>query len=229
MPTILSKLNHSSFLSRDVEFIAPRSSVYLFDSSQTLTKRIFDVIFVCLFLLLIGSWLFTIIAIFIKLESKGPVIFKQLRHGRNNEPFYCLKFRSMKYDPKGHFAQATKDDPRITKAGLFLRKTSLDELPQLFNVLLGEMSLVGPRPHAIIMNQEIAEKVEHFMCRHIVKPGITGLAQAKGFRGEIKDLYDINCRLKYDLFYIKNWNIFYDFKIILLTVKCLFVNNDNAY
>ncbi|WP_373493142.1 sugar transferase [Aquiflexum sp.] len=229
MATVISKLNHSSFLLRDVEFIAPRSSVNLFDTIQTGTKRTFDLVFAILFLILIGSWLFTIIAIFIKLESKGPVMFKQLRHGRNNAPFYCLKFRSMKYDPNGHFAQATIGDPRITKAGLFLRKTSLDELPQLFNVLMGEMSLVGPRPHAIIMNQEIAEKVEYFMCRHIVKPGITGLAQAQGYRGEIRNMHDINSRLKYDLFYIKNWSVLFDFKIILLTVKCLFVNNGNAY
>jgi putative colanic acid biosynthesis UDP-glucose lipid carrier transferase len=135
----------------------------------------------------------------------------------------------MRYDPKGHFKQASKDDPRITLVGLFLRRTSLDELPQLFNVLIGHMSLVGPRPHAIIMNREYAEKIEYFMCRHVVKPGITGLAQAKGFRGEIRDTHDINSRLKLDLLYIKNWSLMFDFKIILWTIKCLLVKNDNAY
>ncbi len=229
MSTIISKLNNISVSSKDAEFIVTRYSVNLLDTSQTLTKRIFDIVLVSLFLIFIGSWLFALIAICIRLESKGPVIFKQLRHGQNNIPFYCLKFRSMKYNPKGHFKQASKGDPRITKVGSFLRRTSLDELPQLLNVLVGHMSLVGPRPHAIIMNRDYAEKIEHFMCRHIVKPGITGLAQAKGFRGEIRDTYDINSRLKFDLFYIKNWSLLFDFKIIILTIKCLVINNDNAY
>jgi putative colanic acid biosysnthesis UDP-glucose lipid carrier transferase len=229
MSTIISKINNLSVSSKDAEFIVSRYSVNLLDTTQTLSKRIFDIVLVSLFLIFIGSWLFPLIAICIRLETKGPVIFKQLRHGENNIPFYCLKFRSMRYNPKGHFKQASKDDPRITLVGSFLRRTSLDELPQLFNVLIGHMSLVGPRPHAIIMNREYAEKIEYFMCRHVVKPGITGLAQAKGFRGEIRDTYDINSRLRLDLFYIKNWSLMFDFKIILWTIKCLLVNNENAY
>nr|MBA3901446.1 sugar transferase [Bacteroidota bacterium] len=149
MSTVFSKNNNANFFSRDAEFIVSRSSTNLLDPTQTLTKRIFDVVLVSLFLLFVGSWLFALIAICIRLESKGPVIFKQLRHGQDNVPFYCLKFRSMRYNPKGHFKQASKNDPRITGVGSFLRKTSLDELPQLFNILIGNMTLVGPRPHAI--------------------------------------------------------------------------------
>ena len=229
MSTIISKLNNVGVAPSEAEFFVSRFSVNLLDTSQTLTKRIFDIVLVTLFLVFIGSWLFPIIALAICLESRGPVLYKQLRHGQNNVPFYCLKFRSMIYNPTGHFKQACKDDPRITTVGRFLRRTSLDELPQVFNVLIGQMSLVGPRPHSIVMNRDFAEKMEYFMCRHLVKPGITGMAQAKGFRGEIKDEFDINSRLKYDLFYIKNWSLLFDFKILFLTVKCLLNNNENAY
>ncbi|GAA0880369.1 hypothetical protein GCM10009119_33390 [Algoriphagus jejuensis] len=135
----------------------------------------------------------------------------------------------MKFDPTTKFYQAQRNDPRITRVGYYLRATSMDELPQIFNILLGEMSIVGPRPHAIPMNRVYSEKIPWFMCRHVVKPGITGLAQAKGFRGEIRTQRDINCRLTYDLFYIKNWSLLFDFRIILMTIKCLLFNNKNAY
>ncbi len=229
METITTRLNSSTLLAKDADFILKRYSVNLLNTSQILSKSIFDIFLVCLFLLFIGSWLFFIIAICIRLESKGPVFFRQLRHGRDNIPFYCWKFRSMNNNPNKPFQQTIKGDPRITKVGRILRITSLDELPQVFNVLLGQMSIVGPRPHAVVMNTEFAEKIEHFMCRHFVKPGITGLAQSKGFRGEISDHYDINSRLKYDLFYIKNWSLLFDFKIIFWTVKCLLTNNGKAY
>ncbi|MBW3468299.1 sugar transferase [Arthrospiribacter ruber] len=229
MASTISKLHNISSFAIDSDFILNRYSVNLLDSSMTLTKRVFDVISASLFLLLIASWLFPIIAIMIRLESKGPIFYKQLRHGQNNIPFYCLKFRSMKYNPAGHFKQACKGDPRITKVGKFLRKTSLDELPQLINVVLGEMTIVGPRPHAVVMNKEFSEKIENFMYRHMVKPGITGLAQAKGFRGEINDKFDMNARLRYDLFYIKNWSLAFDFKIIFLTIYSILFENDNAY
>ena len=229
MASTISNLNNISAFAINTEFILNRYSVNLLDGSQTLTKRIFDVFFASLFLILVASWLFPIIALAIILESKGPVFYKQLRHGQNNVPFYCLKFRSMKYNPDGHFKQASKGDPRITIVGKFLRKTSLDELPQLINVIMGEMSIVGPRPHAIVMNKEFSDKIENFMCRHMVMPGITGMAQAKGFRGEINDEFDMNARLRFDLFYIKNWSLALDFKIILLTIYSLIFKNDNAY
>lgn len=229
MATTVTNLNHAENFSISTDFIVNRYSVNLLDSSQVIAKRIFEILSVSLFLFFVASWLFPIIALFIKLESKGPVFYRQLRHGQNNVPFYCLKFRSMKNDPNGGFKQATKFDARVTKVGAFLRKSSLDELPQLINVLLGEMALVGPRPHAIPMNKEFAEKMENFMCRHMVKPGITGLAQAKGFRGEIIDISDMNARLKYDLFYIKNWSFLFDLKIIFLTFHSLIYKNKNAY
>lgn len=225
----ISKLNNIQNFSISPDFFINSYSINLLDSSQTSAKRIFEILLVSVFLILIASWLFPIIALMIKLESDGPVFYKQLRHGQNNVPFYCLKFRSMKFEPESDFKQATRGDRRVTKVGAFLRKSSLDELPQLLNVLVGEMAIVGPRPHAIPMNKEFAEKIENFMFRHMVKPGITGLAQAKGYRGEIRDTFDMNARLRYDLFYIKNWSFLLDLKIIILTFHSLFFKNKNAY
>lgn len=229
MATTISKLNRVNEFTFSTDLLLNRYSVNLLDSSQVFAKRMFEILSVSIFLILVASWLFPIIALIIKLESKGPVFYKQLRHGQNNVPFYCLKFRSMKFEPEVHFKQASKGDSRVTKVGSFLRKSSLDELPQLLNVLMGEMAIVGPRPHAIPMNREFAEKIENFMFRHMVKPGITGLAQAKGFRGEIVDTFDMNARLRYDLFYIKNWSFLFDIKIILLTFHSLIFKNENAY
>ncbi len=229
MSLTIEKLMVSKDFQYEKEFVMKSYSLNYLDSVQVNSKRVIDVVLCSLFLIVIGWWLFSIIAICIMIESKGPVIFKQLRHGQNNRPFYCYKFRSMKYNPQSKFHQAQKNDPRITKVGALLRLTSIDELPQLFNILIGDMSIVGPRPHALIMNRDYSYRIEKFMCRHMVKPGITGLAQAKGFRGEIKDENDINFRLTYDLFYIKNWSILFDFKIMWLTVKCLIFNNGNAY
>lgn len=229
MSTTISKLNQVNNFSFSSDFILNRYSINLLDSYQVFAKRIFEILLVSVFLILIASWLFPIIAMLIRMDSKGPVFYKQLRHGQNNVPFYCLKFRSMKFDPNSNFKQASKGDSRVTRVGSFLRKSSLDELPQLLNVLMGEMAIVGPRPHAIPMNREFAEKIENFMFRHMVKPGITGLAQAKGLRGEINDAFDMNARLRYDLFYIKNWSFLFDIKIILLTFYSLIFKNDNAY
>ncbi|MDG1277354.1 MAG: sugar transferase [Algoriphagus sp.] len=229
MATTTSNLNSVENFSISADFILHRYSVNLRDNSQVIAKRIFEIVSVSVFLILIASWLFPIIALLIKMESKGPVFYKQLRHGQNNVPFYCLKFRSMKFEPETKFKQATKNDDRVTKVGAFLRKSSIDELPQLINVLIGEMAIVGPRPHALPMNREFAEKIENFMYRHMVKPGITGLAQAKGFRGEINDSFDMNARLRYDLFYIKNWSFLFDIKIIFLTFYSLIFKSENAY
>lgn len=229
MATTFSKPINIKEFSINAEFSFNEYSVNLLDDTQLLGKRFFEVFSISIFLIFIASWLFPIIALFIKLESKGPVFYKQLRHGQNNVPFYCLKFRSMKFQPESEFKQATKGDARVTKVGAFLRKSSLDELPQLLNVLMGEMAIVGPRPHAIPMNKEFAEKMENFMCRHMVKPGITGLAQAKGYRGEINDAFDMNARLRLDLFYIKNWSFFFDIKIILWTFHSLIFKSENVY
>lgn len=199
------------------------------DSSKIIMKRIFDVTFSLLTLVLICSWLFPIIAAAIKLTSKGPVLFKQLRHGKDNVPFYCLKFRTMVTNEEADIIQATKNDSRVTRIGRVLRRTSLDELPQIINVLKGEMSIVGPRPHTVPMNEIFAQEIDNFMFRHAVKPGITGLAQAKGYRGETKNFYDIHSRYKLDMFYIRNWCIYFDSKIILATIYSLWFKNDRAY
>ncbi|WP_194776841.1 sugar transferase [Pararhodonellum marinum] len=229
MSITISKVESIQAFPNHEDFIFKSFSINLLDASQIKSKRIFDVTVSFLLIIFVGSWLFPLIVLLIKLDSKGPAIFKQLRHGQGNVPFLCFKFRSMKYDPNGQFIQATKGDPRVTRVGKFLRKTSLDELPQLFNVLMGDMSLVGPRPFPIKLNQEYSNKIGHFMYRHVVKPGITGLAQSKGFRGEIKNFYDMDARLKYDLFYIKQWSFLFDFVIIFWTVNSIIFNNKNAY
>jgi Undecaprenyl-phosphate glucose phosphotransferase len=192
-------------------------------------KRAFDLVFSILVIVLIYSWLYPIIALLIKIESKGPVIFKQERTGINNSTFVCYKFRTMVTGNKSEATQATKSDSRITRIGNFLRKTSLDELPQFLNVLKGEMSVVGPRPHMVAHTEQYSKIIEKFMSRHLVKPGITGLAQAKGFRGETKDLSLMVNRVKLDRFYVNYWSLILDIKIIILTVLSILKGQENAY
>jgi len=192
-------------------------------------KRFFDIlfsIFVCLFIL---SWLIPILWIIVKLESKGPLVFKQDREGLNGKEFTCYKFRSMRMNKQSNKIHTTKNDVRITKVGAFLRKTSMDELPQFFNVLLGEMSVVGPRPHLETLSLEYQKDVDNYLKRHIVKPGVTGLAQVGGYRGEIKKKSDIKNRVRLDIFYIENWSFFLDIKIIIQTVLNVFKGEDKAY
>ena len=170
-----------------------------------------------------------IVAFAIKLTSPGPVLFKQTRYGADGDEIKVWKFRSMTTQDNGeHIQQATKGDPRITPFGAFMRKTSLDELPQFFNALSGSMSIVGPRPHAVAHNEEYREKIQGYMLRHKVKPGITGLAQINGFRGETDTLDKMEGRVHYDLKYIQTWSIGLDLKIIFLTIFKGFVNK-NAY
>jgi len=192
-------------------------------------KRVFDIIFSLLVIVFILSWLTPILAILIKLESKGPVFFKQPRNGINFKEFNCYKYRSMLSSGTSHRLHTKKNDKRITKLGRFLRKTSIDELPQFFNVLKGEMSVVGPRPHMTYHTEMFAEKVDKFMVRHFVKPGITGLAQVSGYRGEIQTEKDIINRVKYDIFYLENWSIFLDIKIIFMTLATAFSGDKKAY
>ncbi|MCH7400522.1 sugar transferase [Belliella kenyensis] len=192
-------------------------------------KRTLDLLMVAVFMLFIGFWLFPIIALIIKLDSKGPVFFKQLRHGKDNKPFYCYKFRSMVINKSADTQQATKNDPRITKVGKIIRKTSIDELPQLINVLKGEMSIVGPRPHPLPLNLEFSTKIDGFMDRHQFKPGLTGLAQARGFRGETAEFHQMYSRYKLDVLYLKKWSPWLDIKIIWMTAKSLISKTENAY
>ncbi|MDT7831113.1 exopolysaccharide biosynthesis polyprenyl glycosylphosphotransferase [Flavobacteriaceae bacterium S356] len=192
-------------------------------------KRIFDVVFSLCVCVLILSWLIPILWILVKLESKGPLIFKQPREGLNGEHFVCYKFRSMKINLLSDKVHATKNDTRVTKVGAFLRKTSIDELPQFVNVLLGDMSVVGPRPHLESLSIEYQKEVEDYLKRHIVKPGITGLAQVSGYRGEIKKKSDIKNRIRLDIFYIENWSFFLDIKIIIKTLFNVFEGEEKAY
>lgn len=192
-------------------------------------KRIIDLSGCLIFMGLIGFWLFPIIAILIKLESPGPVFFRQERNGIYNSKFRCYKFRSMVVNNEADTKQATRNDPRITKVGRFIRKTSIDELPQILNVIYGNMSLVGPRPHPIKLNEISEEKIPGFKNRHLVKPGITGLAQAKGYRGETQTFHQMYFRFKLDLHYIKTWSPIMDIKIMLMTVNSMLFKNDNAY
>lgn len=200
------------------------------DGSQNqLIKRIFDLVFSSAFLVLVMSWVLPIISILVKLDSKGPVFFLQLRSGRDNKSFYCFKFRTMKVNNEEDSRQASKDDPRITKLGAFLRKTSIDELPQFINVFIGNMSVVGPRPHMLKHTEEYSKLIEKFMGRHYVKPGITGLAQCMGYRGETRNLADMENRVRLDRYYIENWTFWLDIKIIFLTVVSLIRGSDKAY
>jgi putative colanic acid biosynthesis UDP-glucose lipid carrier transferase len=196
--------------------------------SNRILKRLFDMLFSSLVILLIFPWVFPIIAILIKLSSKGPVFFKQLRSGRDNNAFYCYKFRSMRVNSLADELQAKKNDPRITRIGKVLRKTSLDEMPQFFNVLIGNMSVVGPRPHMLKHTEEYSKVVNNFMVRHFVKPGITGLAQVKGFRGETTDPFLMQKRVEHDVWYIENWSILLDIKVIVLTLWSITIGDENA-
>jgi putative colanic acid biosynthesis UDP-glucose lipid carrier transferase len=192
-------------------------------------KRVFDIffsLFICVFFL---SWLIPILWIFVKLESKGPLIFKQPREGLNGDKFLCYKFRSMKVNELSDQGQATKNDIRVTKIGAFLRKKSIDELPQFINVLFGQMSVVGPRPHMNIHSLKFDKEVANYMKRKSVKPGITGLAQISGYRGEIQKKSDIDNRVRLDIFYIENWSFLLDIKIVFQTVINIFKGDDKAY
>ncbi|MDN3491590.1 exopolysaccharide biosynthesis polyprenyl glycosylphosphotransferase [Winogradskyella bathintestinalis] len=204
-------------------------NIPLEDNVNTFIKRGFDIIFSSIVIVFILSWLTPIIAILIKLESRGTVFFKQSRNGFNYKEFDCYKFRSMMPNKDAHLYQATRGDQRVTKVGKFIRKTSIDELPQFFNVLFGDMSVVGPRPHMVSHTTMYAKKIDKFMVRHFVKPGITGLAQTSGFRGEVETDKDIIGRVKYDIFYIENWSLLLDLKIIIQTFVNAVKGEDKAY
>jgi putative colanic acid biosynthesis UDP-glucose lipid carrier transferase len=204
-------------------------NIPLEDSVNLLIKRSFDIVFSSMVIIFVLSWLTPILAILIKIESKGPVFFKQSRNGFNYKEFDCYKFRSMTPNKEANLHQATRGDQRVTKIGKFIRKTSIDELPQFFNVLFGDMSVVGPRPHMVSHTNMYAKRVDKFMVRHFVKPGITGLAQTSGFRGEVETDKDIIGRVKYDIFYIENWSLLLDLKIIIQTARNAIKGDDKAY
>ena len=197
-------------------------------------KRVFDIMFSTAFFLILGFWLLPLIALAIKLTSRGPIIFKQERWGLNNEKIACYKFRTMvsnssDIDQNGFYHQASKDDPRVTRLGVYLRRTNMDELPQFWNVLLGNMSVVGPRPHPTPLNLESMHTVENYMLRHVVKPGISGWAQVNGCRGETRIPGSMQRRVNFDLYYIHRWTFWLDGQIILQTAINVIRGDQNAY
>ncbi|MCE2916456.1 MAG: undecaprenyl-phosphate glucose phosphotransferase [Rubrivivax sp.] len=199
-----------------------------FTGTNRLVKRLSDVVLASLILVLIAP-LLLVLAIGVKLSSPGPVIFRQRRNGLDGEEIVVYKFRSMRTQDDGPVvAQATKDDPRVTPFGAFIRRTSLDELPQFINVLQGRMSIVGPRPHAVAHNEQYRQLIKAYMVRHKVKPGITGWAQVNGHRGETETLDKMAARVEYDLEYLRNWTLGLDLQIIARTIKVVFFDR-NAY
>lgn len=193
-----------------------------------LLKRTFDLVFSSV-VLICSPVIFLPIAIAVKLSSPGPVFFKQKRTGFKGKEFYCYKFRTMKVNADSDEVQATRNDPRKTRVGEFLRKTSLDELPQFINVFLGDMSVVGPRPHMVKHTLDYSKIIDKYMLRHLIKPGITGWAQVNGYRGETRELWQMERRVEYDVWYIEHWNFWLDIKIIILTVVNAFKGEKNAF
>lgn len=194
-----------------------------------LLKRLFDFSFSLLVTVLLLSWLVPLLGILIKIESRGPVFFKQLRTGKGGKPFYCLKFRSMRLSSDADSRQASRGDSRITRMGAFIRKTSIDELPQFLNVLRGDMSVVGPRPHMLQHTEDYARRITGFMERHAVTPGITGWAQVKGYRGETRELSAMENRVQADIWYLRNSSFRLDLRIVGLTILQSVRGHENAF
>lgn len=192
-------------------------------------KRSFDIAFSGMVILCILSWLTPILYILIKLDSPGDFYFKQMRHGYKRQTFWCYKYRSMTVNKESDSQMAKKGDMRVTRIGKFIRKTSIDELPQFINVFKGDMSIVGPRPHMVVHTSDFEKSVDKYLVRHFVKPGITGLAQIKGYRGEIVKPSDIMNRTRLDIFYVERWSMGLDLQIIFYTVYNIFKGEDKAY
>jgi putative colanic acid biosynthesis UDP-glucose lipid carrier transferase len=193
-----------------------------FTGTNELLKRVSDIVLASIILVLITPVLIAV-AIGVKLSSPGPIIFKQRRNGLAGEEIIVYKFRSMRAEDDGNVVlQATRDDPRITRFGALIRRSSLDELPQFINVLQGRMSIVGPRPHAVAHNEEYRRLIKAYMVRHKVKPGITGWAQVNGLRGETESIEKMQARVEYDLEYLRNWSLVFDLQIIAKTVRLVF-------
>jgi putative colanic acid biosynthesis UDP-glucose lipid carrier transferase len=192
-------------------------------------KRVFDILFSSIIIVFVLSWLLPILALIIKLDSEGPVLFIQMRSGKNNRPFRCIKLRSLTINRDADTLQVSRNDTRITKVGRFLRRSSLDELPQFFNVFFGNMSIVGSRPHMLKHTEEYSKMEDTYMLRHLLKPGVTGWAQINGHRGEIKHKEQLTKRIQHDIWYIENWNIWLDIKIVFATISLTFKGDENAF
>ena len=201
----------------------------LMQFENRLLKRIFDICVSFLFVVTVYPFIYIIVGTIIKITSPGPIYFKQERTGSDGRIFKCIKFRSMKVNSDSDKMQATQNDPRKTRFGNFLRKSSIDELPQFINVLKGDMSIVGPRPHMLKHTDEYSQVINKFMVRHFVKPGITGWAQVTGFRGETKELSQMQGRVEKDIWYIEHWSLLLDLRICIKTVRNAMGGDKQAY
>ncbi|HZI54938.1 MAG TPA: undecaprenyl-phosphate glucose phosphotransferase [Chitinophagaceae bacterium] len=218
---------HLDYL-KDIPVLSLRKEP-LDDVGNRIKKRLYDLAISSLVTIFILSWLIPIVSLLIWLDSRGPIFFIQQRSGKNGKTFNCIKFRSMKVNKESNEKQATKNDKRITMLGSFLRKSNLDEMPQFINVLMSDMSIVGPRPHMLKHTDDYSKLLNRYMVRHFLKPGITGWAQIHGYRGEIKHMQDINNRVEYDLWYLENWSVWLDTRIILMTAFNMAKGEKNAY
>ena len=198
-------------------------------ASNRFIKRAFDVTVSSLFLCTLFPFIYIFVAIGTKLTSRGPVLFLQERSGENGQTFRCIKFRSMRVNADADRVQATRDDPRKTRFGDFLRRSSIDELPQFINVLRGDMSIVGPRPHMLQHTEQYSKLINKYMVRHLIKPGITGWAQVTGYRGETHSLSQMEGRVRRDIWYLENWSLLLDIRIIFMTVWNALRQDENAY
>ena len=227
LPPTNESLNLQSIFIDNIEVFASYVSP-LEEPLNRLIKRVCDIV-ISIIALLFTALLFPVIAIAIKIQSPGPLLFRQRRTGMDGMEFWCLKFRSMHVNTDSDLVQATKDDPRKFPFGNFMRRTNIDELPQFWNVLRGDMSIVGPRPHMLAHTEHYTELIGKYMVRHFVKPGITGWAQVTGFRGETSELWQMEGRVERDIYYIQHWSIWLDFRIIWMTLKTCFNTDKNAY
>ncbi len=227
MPTAEEKLNLQPILIDDIGIMTTYTSP-LEEPLNRVFKRLTDIVLSILCLIPTGL-LLPFIVLAIKRQSPGPVFFRQLRTGIDGHDFYCYKFRSMHVNSDADRLQATKDDPRKFPFGDFMRKTNIDELPQFWNVLIGNMSIVGPRPHMLAHTEQYEKLIDRYMVRHFVKPGITGWAQVTGFRGETRELWQMEGRVERDIWYIQHWSSWLDIRIIWMTIKAVFHRDANAY
>lgn len=230
VPNVTNYLHHRMFF--NMFGSVPYLSLYrepLSKVGNRLIKRLFDVCFSFLFLVTLFPFILIVVSIITKLTMPGPIFFRQLRSGINGKEFYCLKFRSMKVNDQADTLQATKDDPRKTKWGNIMRKTNIDEFPQFINVLLGQMSVVGPRPHMVKQTEDYSKVINEYMVRHYMKPGITGWSQVTGYRGETKELSQMEKRVDHDIWYMEHWSFGLDLYIIYKTIANVFLGDKNAY
>ena len=230
VPNVTNYLHHRMFF--NMFGSVPYLSLYrepLSKVGNRMVKRLFDVCFSLVFLVTLFPIILIVVSIITKLTMPGPIFFKQLRSGINGKEFYCLKFRSMKVNDQADTLQATRDDPRKTKWGNIMRKTNIDEFPQFINVLLGQMSVVGPRPHMVKQTEDYSKVINEYMVRHYMKPGITGWSQVTGYRGETKELSQMEKRVDHDIWYMEHWSFSLDLYIIYKTVANIFTGDKNAY